>query len=384
MTNPYGRPMLTAVRLSIVATGVVLIAAACVQTPLASTPTPSSAEPSFVVTPAATAPPSALRLTRPAPYHGDPPLLLRVMPEAGTIASPSGRWRYDGIRGTLDQIAAIDEPLEHPAPAGTLVALERQTRTPGGYAVSSELAIRDGAGPERIVYRAPELFYWSGWSPDGRYIGFWEVDFFSGSVDLDGRPLVVIEAATGKRVDLGRTLLHGSTAWTVPHTLAFVTGLGRGVWEDKTLEVWSPENGIRVVTPRGISGFAPAWSANGISLYFASGPAGEYEPLSVLAGRGVGDRGITVYDLATGTLRSLAHEPGYVEEGARPSRDGTKLVVLRRQIVVATDTRSLTAPPLEVWLTDPSGSHGVALVRIPNSFGYYGWDPGPGEWDWSE
>src|SRR5712691_7884776 len=217
MTNSNGRAMLMAVRLSIVATGVVLIASACGQAPARSTP--SRAQPSFAVTPAATAAPSALRLTRPAPYHGDPPLLLRVMPEAGTIASPSGQWRYDGVRGTLDQIAPIDEPLEHPAPAGTLVALERQTRTPGGYAISSELAIRDGARPEHIVYRAPELFYWSGWSPDGRYIAFWEVDFFSGSVDLDGRPLVVIEAATGKRVDLGRTLLHGSTAWTVPHTL---------------------------------------------------------------------------------------------------------------------------------------------------------------------
>jgi hypothetical protein len=43
------------------------------------------------------------------------------------------------VHGTLEQAAAIDERLQHPAPAGTLVAIERQGRTPGGYAISNEL-----------------------------------------------------------------------------------------------------------------------------------------------------------------------------------------------------------------------------------------------------
>src|SRR5207244_11552361 len=111
----------------------------------------------------------------------------------------------------------------HPAPSGTLVAIEHQGRTPAGYAISNELAIRDGAGgPEWVVYRAPELFYWSGWSPDGRYIAVWEVDFYSGSVDLDGRPLLVIDAATGTKVRLGRTLVYGRTPWTWCAAVGFV------------------------------------------------------------------------------------------------------------------------------------------------------------------
>src|SRR5205823_4541793 len=135
---------------------------------------------------------------------------------------------YDGVHGTLEQAPTIDEPLEHPAPSGTLVAIEHEARTPGGYAISNELVMRDGAGgPERVLYRAPELFYWSGWSPDGRYIAVWEVDFLSGSVDLDGRPLLVIDAATGTRATLGRTLLYGSTAWAPRHTPAAVAGFGR-------------------------------------------------------------------------------------------------------------------------------------------------------------
>ena len=378
--------MLGRVRFSIVATLLVVVASACVPAPVAPTATATPAVPSFVAAPSATAAPSARRITRPvAPYGGDPPILLRALPEAGTFASRSGQWRYDGVHGTLEQAPTIDEPLEHPAPSGTLVAIEHQGRTPGGYAISNELAIRDGpGGPDRVVYRAPELFYWSGWSPDGRYVAVWEVDFYSGSLDLDGRPLVIIEAATGTRVTLGRTLLYGSTAWTPPHTMAFVAGFGRAVWDDKRLKSWSPENGIRDLTPEGIASYAPAWSGDGQSLYFASGAAGEYDPLAVFAGQGVGDRRITVLNVATGAQRSLAHEPGYVEESARPSRDGTRLLVLRRKTVVATEVRSIADAPFEVWLTDADGAQGTALVRIPKSFGYSGWDPGPPEWNWSE
>ena len=58
--------------------------------------------------------------------------------------------------------------------------------------------------------------------------------------------------------------------------------------------------------------------------------------------------------------------------------------MLRRKTVVATDIRSIPDAPLEVSLTDPNGGHGVALMRITKTFGYYGWDPGPSEWEWSE
>src|SRR5437773_9304353 len=223
--------MLRRVRFSIVATLVVGLTNACIPAPVAPTATAVPASPSVVAAPSATAARPAQRLTRPAaPYGGDPPILLRALPEAGTFVA-RGRWQYDGVHGTLEQAAAIAEPLEHQAPSSTLVAIEHEGRTPGGYAISNELVIRDGAGgPERVVYRAPELFYWSGWSPDGRYVALWEVDSYSGSVDLDGRPLVVIDTATGRRFDLGRTLLNGSTAWTPPHMLAFVAGLGRDVW----------------------------------------------------------------------------------------------------------------------------------------------------------
>jgi hypothetical protein len=329
-------------------------------------------------------------ITRPAANkQGDRPVILRSLPEAGAfVTSFAPVWRYDGHLRTLDFPTTTPASLEHSAPAGGLVAIERQTQTPGRYLVSTQLAIRDRPNsPDRTVYRAPAMFYWSGWSPDGHYVAIWEVDFFSGSVDMDGRPLMVIDVRTGTRFDLGRTLLHGTTAWTPPHTLAFVAGFGREVSQEKTLRLWAPETGLRDVSPSGTAALAPVWSADGQSLYFISSPAGEYDPLPFFTGRLIGDRRISVYDLASGTTRVLAHEPGYVEEGARPSRDGSRLLVLRRRTVEATSVPSISIrdAPLEVWLTDGRGTRGTALVRIANvGFGYYGSYPGPSEWDWSE
>ena len=78
----------------------------------------------------------------------------------------------------------------------------------------------------------------------------------------------------------------------------------------------------------------------------SSGPDGQYDPIPYFAGRQVGDRSLILYDLTGGTIRSLPHE---------------------------------------VWVTDAEGERGSALVRISKAGpGYYGWYPGPSEWDWSE
>jgi WD40 repeat protein len=343
----------------------------------------TSCDPSFAQTGGTPTPQSSAIVRPPVLLHVDRPLPLAALPRAGAF-TVYGDWRYDGPSGTVARRAQPVPLLEHPAPSRPLMAVERQSRTPGGYAISTELVIRD-RGVERVVYRAPVMFYWQGWSPDGRYLALWEVDFFSGSLDLDGRPLVVLDAMSGRRTDLGPTLLRGTAAWTAPHTLAFVAGRFRMVWDEKSVRLWSPESGVETVTPAGKVGFAPAWSADGRSLYFVLGGAGQYEPLAFFAGRGVGDRRIAVYDRATRTTATLEHEAGYVEEGAQLSRDGTRLLVLRRTTVSSSDVSSIPDAPLEIWLTGPSGTHGTALVRVTKiGFGYYGWYPGPDDWDWSE
>lgn len=314
------------------------------------------------------------------------PTLVNADPGAGTFSMPmAGSWRYDARVRTLYPVARAARESEHFSPAGRLIAVERMRTTPGGYLIAKELAIRE-QGVERVLYRSSgDGFYWSGWSPDGRYVALWEVGSYSGSVDMDGRPLVVVNVQTEAHTDLGTTLLYGTTAWTAPHTLAYVAGGSRLVWDTKTLRLWSPERGVRDVTTPGRAAFAPAWSADGRSLYFVSGPAGQWDPVTAVAGAGVGDRRIEVYDISTGAVRALPHEPGREEEGVRPSRDGTRLLVLRRTTGLAPDVRSIPSVDLEVWLTDTSGGHGSLLVRFPGGgLSAYGYLTGPGEWDWSE
>ncbi|MDE3192578.1 MAG: PD40 domain-containing protein [Chloroflexota bacterium] len=340
---------------------------------------------------APTAPPAPLRVVQrpvPRPSPLADPVVINAVPAAGAIAiAYDGATRtYDGRAGTLGYRPPARAPTEHPAPVGSTVAVERlvPTAPASRFLVAKELAVRDG-GVERVVYRAPGSgFYWSGWSPDGRYVALWEIDQFS-SADLDGRPLVVVDVRTGQRTDLGRTLLNGTTAWTAPHTLAYVAGASRVVWEHKTLRLWTSEHGITDVTPASVAAFAPVWSSDGRRLYFIAGPPGGWDPLSAANGRGVGDRRIDVYDAATGAVRALPHAPGYVEEGVRPSRDGSRLLVLRRRIVHSADLASTRPEDLEVWLTEADGRNGTPLVGFPGyGLGYYGYYTGPSEWTWSE
>lgn len=349
-------------------------------------PLPGSARPSS----APTATPRAGIITRPvwqAP-PSSPPVLVSAVPEAGTIGiSFGGSWWYDGRNRAFASLPPAAPQTEHRAPVGTAVAVEHLEPTVPGSSllIAKELAIRDG-GAERFVYRTPgDAFYWDGWSPDGKYVALWEIDRFSGSIDMDGRPLVVIDVQTGARTDLGKTLLRGSTAWAAPHTLAYISGMGREPWDTKTLRLWTPERGVQNVTPPTVAAFSPSWTADGRYLYFVSGPDGSWDPVAAAAGKGVGDRCVSVYDTSTGAVRSLANPSGYVVEGVRSSRDGAHLLELRRQTEVAKDIRSIPAVDLEIWLTDPNGANGTALVRFPGyGLNAYGYVQGPTEWTWSE
>jgi hypothetical protein len=336
-------------------------------------------------------PPTAL--ARPQPQSTVTPVVVSAVREAGAILgirASGGTYTYDGQTGTLSFFPAARARTEHAAPRGPLLAVEHlaQASPQSTVLVAKELAIRDGS-VERVIYRAPQnadsSFYWSGWSPDARYVAVWEIDHVSGSIDMDGRPLVVIDAQTGVRTDLGRTLLSGTTAWTAPHTLAYVAGIGREPWNTKTLRLWSPERGVQDLTKPSVAAFGPAWSSDGRSLYFVSGPAGNWDPLAAVAGNGVGDRHVTIYDRSTGSTHSLPNGPGYVVEGVRPSRDSSHLLVLRRHTTVARDIASIPPVDVDIVLTDMSGSSAAVLVRFPGyGLNAYGYLNGPTEWIWTE
>src|SRR5205807_9242242 len=165
----------------------------------------------------------------------------------------------------------------------------------------------------------------------------------------------------------------GTWACRDPNKLAFVSVSVRMIRDSTALRLWSPEERLINVSSSLDAAFAPVWSANGGTLYFASGPDGQYDPLRIWAGRGPGDRSISVYQIASGKAHVLAHEPGYAEEGARPTRNGERLLVLRRKTIEATSISAIPHTSLEIWLTDAQGANGTPLLGFPSAFGAYGW-----------
>lgn len=305
-------------------------------------------------------------------------------------------WKYDGRSGTLSP----DPPAQptsgvNASPSGRWVTEQRNVMS-GTIIERTDLWLLDRiSGTERLLYTPPDLppqylgkgvqpnpnippypfqrtEYLGTWSPDERYLWMWRVEIVSASGDADGRPLAVIDVATGATADLGYTLFAYVT-WRAPHTLAYVAGAGRESWQGKTLSVWTPESGSRALTAPGEVGLAPAWGPDG-KLWFVAGPAGSYDVPTFFSGRGIGDRSIFHLDLATGTRTRLPRIVGYADEGVRVSGDGQLVLIQRRKLDLAPVTGRVPDSWLELWIAKADGSDGRALLRMSatNGFGYYG------------
>lgn len=224
------------------------------------------------------------------------------------------------------------------------------------------------------------------WSPDGRYLAVFGVSV-SNSLNADGVDLLVLDAQSGARADLGRVLFGtGRLSWAAPHRLAYVVAQdGRFTWQGQSLRIWSPEDGVTAVTGVDDVGLNPSWSADGHTLWYIGARAAGYEPLAFFAGRESGDRRIATYDLASSERTVRAPFGTYVAEGARPSDDGAYVLVLRRTTQLAPSLAELPPIPLELVLFDTATWHGRPLVRLASDvgFGYYGAYGGPEGMAWA-
>lgn len=352
---------------------------------------PPAPSPSATVPPAS--PASAPVGSPPAiPWNAEPD------PRAGTIVGNG--WRYDGASGV---VTAQPTPVSSgsTSPSGRY-AIEQRRVIAGGLIDHTELWLTDSLQQPplaRLLYRPtisadapktqpnpalpPYVFRATqisgSWSPDERYLTLWILDEVSASMDADGRPLIVIDVATGKLTELGVTLLR-KPAWRAPHTLAYVSGGDRFTWSGKTLRIWSPERGARDVTGPAEIGLEPVWDATG-RLWFVTARSGQYLPDRYFALEAEGDRSIAVFDPATGSRSPFARVPEHADEGARPSADGAVVLLLRR--AVTRDWRA-NNEVMELWIANADGSEQRRLLRLPGSgFGYYGSFPSLTALTWS-
>ncbi len=329
----------------------------------------------------------------PMPPNGEPEA-IGADPRAGSISGGSlAGWKYDGRTGTLSR--DLPTAVGDLSPSGRW-RLESRRVVSGTIIERTDLWLIDTrSGDERLLYTPPELppqmlgkniqpnpnvppyvfqrtEYALAWSPDEKYLTVARIDIVSASADADGRPLIVIDVASGALTELGYALFGYSGVWRAPHTLAFVAGAGRETWRGKTLTVWTPESGARALTDPLEVGLAPTWAPDG-RLWFAAGPAGQYDVPTYFAGHGVGDRSVYAIDPSTGRRTVFPRVAGYADEGARVSDDGRYVLINRRRLD-PTPGPGTKDSWLELWIANVDGSDARALIRMSayNGFGYYG------------
>ncbi len=382
------------VRRASLALAAVLVGVSCGGAAGTGTASPTVARPSST---AAAASPSSS--PPPAMLGRDPALSAFSFSDVG-----SGAWRFDPAKGDLraepapspsgsggrsDYVVAVSPSgryaaLAHLVRSGSLAddrnelwlvdqvtGAARTLFVPPPWPLSAKPGPTPSGGPLPARLYANRGFYFGSWSPDDRYIAFWSLDILSGSIDADGRPLAIVDTLTAATVELGKTLLS-SPPWRAPHTLAYVAGAGRITTDHKQLRTWSPETGSREVSAAGEIGLSPAWAPDG-RLYFIRAPEGQWDPLGLANGAGVGDRHAVVVDLASGGRADLARLPGFSTVGIFVPPLGRRLLRVEKRLDPAA-TLATHSPNmwLELWSSDADGTKPLPLLRLRQQpFGYY-------------
>lgn len=253
----------------------------------------------------------------------------------------------------------------HWSPRSDSLALEVLTPAsalPGGQVPKQLLVLDISSAQGIVVYDAsagPDAsFRFATWSPSGRYVGIWEQKTTSGSIDQDGRPLVLVDVETRQRTLLGTTLMIRSWLdWTAPHTLTFVLGGSRAALENKSVRTWSPSAGQQQISNAGDISFSPSWSQDGQALYFVRAPSSVYQPDEFSRGQGSGDRHLVRRWVDRSGEEPILRSAAFAEEAVRASKSAPLLLVLRRRLGQAD-------AGLELWLAGADGRPEQALVRL--------------------
>jgi len=192
------------------------------------------------------------------------------------------------------------------------------------------------------------------WSPDERYLLLRSPSFAAGD-DSFGQPLYVLDVSTLELTTLGDIIPgHLAWSWLAPHTLTFAEGRAYAAFANKTLRVWSPEDGTRTLTTANEAVSSPLWHApTGDVLYVTGLATGVLD----MAAR-PRDRHIERVHPGAAQPTVFAHPDGYNDVAIWISEAGDVLLVLRLRIL---------DEALELWRIDPDGSAARALIRIPSA-----------------
>jgi len=219
-------------------------------------------------------------------------------------------------------------------------------------------------GPQQIVF--------GHWSPDSRYVLFWE-GILSASILSDGLPLSVIEVNNGQVSPVAEIALTNPRyqSWSPDGSRLAVTAGGyRSAQVDKWLVIWDAATGKSTTVisrTEQIPGIV-AWSPTGDTIAYAAVPATETGPewadLMTFDNPAIAGRRIYLLDPATGESRRL-NEAAAFQDGPLWSNDGTILYYGQHE-----------DDQLVLMATDPATGQTEAVpnaaIPLPEFIGYYG------------
>jgi hypothetical protein len=327
------------------------------------------------------------------------------------IPSPDGRWTalVNATTGSLDlqgpagetfaifpATSTVDIVNWSPDSRHLLVVRSNWERSPSGpeievYGPVEIWQIRledDQVGSPRLVFQSPtqrdesgnlipEQIVWGRWSPDKRYVLFWQ-GILSGSAQADGLALWTLDSEGGEAIPLADAALLNPRyqSWAPDGSaLAFTAGGYRSAQVNKWLNLFDAMSGqvtTVVSQTEQIPGIV-AWSPRGDLIAYAAVPAEEtgWDLADWLSFENAAIAGRRVYllDPAAGQHRRLNNVDAF-QDAPTWSDDGEVLYYVQRE----EDTMALMA-------ADPATGQAQVIEGsrrpAPGAVGYYGqskWD----------
>ncbi|HSP53950.1 MAG TPA: hypothetical protein VLS25_00045 [Dehalococcoidia bacterium] len=205
------------------------------------------------------------------------------------------------------------------------------------------------------------------WSPDGKYVLFWE------GVSGEGSRLLSLAMDGGATVDLGSVLAQpSSAAWSPDSGLVAVIQFDDPqAWFKKRLVIMSPSGEGKGSLPN--TEFAeaePSWAPDGSRLAFVRMPAAEPSDSTPLGAARIW----TVSPDGTGAVQ-LTDDADYSDRFPRWSADGSRILFVRLPADAAANNGPLRP---ELWIMNADGSHKERAGALPlidglSKDGYMDW-----------
>jgi WD40-like Beta Propeller Repeat len=293
-------------------------------------------------------------------------------------ATPAG-----GPETVATQLGAIPDGQDPPlgiSPDGASAAVDVSRCAPTTAGELDTVDLRTGARAVALK-ESGHFFTLAGWSPDGRWLLFWDATMCSGSLAADGWPLEAVPASGGAPVRAVRSMLlyDDFLTWCGPDLIAAAGPDRQSNMGSKLLAIAPPAWRARTLQPaRALSWVSPSCGPRGQLLAAAAGPNTDTTQF------GLEHRAIWLLRAGSGQrVRRLTLPPAadLTDEAPRFSRDGQWILFVRSRLVPGGGFGG-SRGTLELVRADGAGGAVPVVDFASGDFSYYDHFEWPYELDW--